>query len=218
MRNIQSARRPRSGGFTLLEMTVVVAVLGVVLSSVGLFQARGNEAARSQMSRAELQARASRALSRIATELHGAAQSRLQPDPDDEYPLEQLNYERIVGLDGGVATWTEGRLAVELEPGEQANGMDDDGDGLVDERRLRLVHEVGSQGEGSAILCDGLPAIAPGEVVNGVDDDGDGAKDEAGFGVRRVGELLLVHLALQEPQPSAAPLVVEVSTAVVLRN
>jgi prepilin-type N-terminal cleavage/methylation domain-containing protein len=211
--------RSRSG-FTLLETVVVVGVLGLVLGSVGAFQLRADEAAKSQLQRAELEARARRALERVADELMGVAQSRLDPDPDGEIAADSISFQRPSDVSPqGVVDWSaRSRLEFELEPGEDADGRDDDGDELVDERRLVLVHDWGTASERRVVLCNGVAALGEGEWDNAIDDDGDGAKDESGFGVRRIGDVLLVHLRLQRSRAGAEPLSVELATSVVLRN
>ena len=42
------------------------------------------------------------------------------------------------------------RLTVEMEAGESANGIDDDGDGLVDEKQVVLTHDLSQV----AVLCN----------------------------------------------------------------
>lgn len=215
-----NARPRRRAGFTLLETVVVVGVLGLVLGSVGAFQLRADEAARSQLRRAELEARARRALERIAEELMGVAQSRLDPDPNDDVAVDSIAYQRPLDVSPlGVVSWSaRSRLELELEPGEDADGRDDDGDELVDERRLVLVRDEGAPSERRIVLCNGVAALGAGEWDNAIDDDGDGAEDEAGFGVRRVGDVLFVHLRLLDARAGAEPSSVELATSVVLRN
>jgi prepilin-type N-terminal cleavage/methylation domain-containing protein len=207
-------------GFTLLEVVVVVGVLGVVLGSVGMFQLHGNSAARSQLERSELEARTRRALDRAVDELMGAAQSRLDPDPTDSFAVANIAFQRPDSVsDQGEVVWSKRmNFVLELEPRELANGRDDDGDELVDELRLVLVRRAGEPDEQRVVLCNGVAAMAEDEWSNASDDDGDGSIDEAGFGVRRVGDVLLVHLRLLHGRKGLEPLSVELATSVVVRN
>ena len=213
--------RPRSrrqAGFTLLEIAVAMGVLGVVLGAVGAFQARSNQASKSMLTRADAEMRARRALERVADELTGVGQSLLFPDPTTALGASTLTYQRPAGVNGsGVVQWSQpARLQLELESGETDDGTDNDGDGLVDERRLVLVRSAGTPKEQRVVLCNGLCERGLGEQANGLDDDGDGTVDEAGFSVRRIGDLLLVSVCVQPPGREGRP--VEFETAVVLRN
>lgn len=210
--------RKRQAGFTLMEVAVAVGVLGMVLGSVGMFAARSNQASKALMTRADAEARARRALERVADELVGVGQSLLFPDPTTAMGTATLTYQRPAGVSAaGVVQWNQpSRVELQLEPGELDDGDDDDGDGLVDERRLVLVRSAGTATEQQVVLCNGLCEMGLGESANGVDDDGDGTVDEAGFSVRRIGDLLLLSVCVQPAGRDARP--VEFATAVVLRN
>lgn len=210
--------RKRSSGFTLLEIAVAMGVLGVVLGAVGAFQTRSNEASRSLLRRADAESRARRALERVADELAAVGQSLLFPDPTTALGASSLTYQRPSGVDAsGVVQWTPpSRLQLELEAGEADDGLDNDRDELVDERRLVLLRSCGTSHEQRVVLCSGLCERGLGELPNGIDDDGDGTVDEAGFSVRRIGDLLLLSVCVQPAGRGGRP--VEFATAVVLRN
>jgi hypothetical protein len=109
-------------------------------------------------------------------------------------------------------------LSLELDTGEIDNGLDDDGDGLIDERRLVLTRNVGGPNTITTVLCNGIPELAEGEVANGLDDNGNGVVDEAGFNVRKVGDLLTVRLTVQAPAGGGQIITSTLSTSIVLHN
>lgn len=215
----QHKLRSRSG-FTMIEMVIVVAVMGMVLGAVGMFQKRGNEHTQALIERSEVEARARRGLEKVVSELTGVGQSLLVPDPISPMGTATLSYQHPLGINGaGVVNWgPSSRLQLELEPGEADNGSDDDGDGLIDEQRLVLIREVGTANESSVVLCRGIAELGTSETANGSDDDGDGVVDEAGFNIQRIGDLLTVRLCVLEARRNAQPIVVELESSIVLRN
>ncbi|MBL8862462.1 MAG: prepilin-type N-terminal cleavage/methylation domain-containing protein [Planctomycetes bacterium] len=218
---VYAAPRARSrAGFTLVELTVSAAILTLVLGSVGLFQLRSQEHTGSMLvnERAETQAR--RALTRIVDELRGVSAAFLVPDPTSVLGTSTLTYQRPADVTNtGVVVWgPPSRLALELEPGELDNGLDDDGDGLVDERRLVLTLGLGTAAERSVVICTGIAEFAEGEAGNGADDNGNGLVDEPGFSVRRVGDLLTIRLTVLVPLDGGGVLTRSTETSLVLRN
>ncbi len=215
----RTARRS-ARGFTLIELSISVAILALLFGAVGLFQVRSNDATKASMTRAELETRARRTIDRVAEELTGIGQSLAFPDPNTAFGAGTITYQRPTGVTGaGVVTWTApSRLALELETGEVDNGLDDNQDGLVDERRLVLTRGLGTAGEQRVVLCHGVARWLAGEVPNMADDNGNGVIDEAGFSLRRIGDLLIIRLTLEQPAAESQVFTSTVETSILLRN
>jgi len=158
----------RESGFTLLETIVALAIMGVI--SVVIFTLLNNaqvlEARTVAM--ADLRGRARAALARIAEPLRDARASTLTPKSG---PFStSIRYERPAPM-GATATavtylpFSEVRL--EDEGGEWVNGVDDDKDGLVDERR---VVEGLDGATPTALVVAGVGPLFDGETANGVDE------------------------------------------------
>jgi prepilin-type N-terminal cleavage/methylation domain-containing protein len=210
----------RCAGFTVIELLVSVTVMGIVLTALGLVQARSATETKVMQARATAESRARRALDRVAEELTGVGHSLIFPDPSSNFGTSVLTYQRATGVtNAGVVTWnTPSRVELQLDPRELDNGVDDNGDGLVDERRLVFTRNFGTANAQTAVLCTGIPKLAPGELANGIDDNGNGVIDEAGFNVRRIGDLLTLRITVQQPYAGNQVATVSLETSIVLHN
>lgn len=206
--------------FTLIEMLISVTVLAFVLGVMALVQQRSQATSRATFGKTVSEMRARRALDRVVSELTGAAHSFIFPDPTSNLGTSTLTYQHPTGVDGaGNVTWdVPSRLELQLAPGEVDNGIDDDSDGLIDERRLVLTRNFGTLNAQSVVLCNGIPRFLEGEVPNLLDDNGNGLIDEPGFNVSRVGDLLTIRLTVQVPLGGGRVDMTTVQTSITLRN
>ncbi|MFN0006575.1 MAG: prepilin-type N-terminal cleavage/methylation domain-containing protein [Planctomycetota bacterium] len=216
-------RRRKSGracGFSLVEMAVSLAVLGLLLGLVAMIQERGNNASEEALARASAEARLRRALDRVAADLTGIGRTLLFPDPTTPFGSSTATFQHPSGVSGtGAVLWdTPSRIEILLDPRETDNGIDDDGDGLADERRLVRTVNVGTGSQRSTTLCNGIPELMGGETVNGLDDNGNGITDEAGFNIRRTGDLLTVRLSVQQAFGDGQVATATMETSIVLHN
>jgi prepilin-type N-terminal cleavage/methylation domain-containing protein len=211
---------PRRAAFTLIELLVSMAVLALVISAMGMVQIRTQQASKVTLTRTLSEMAAQRALDRIVGELTGVGRSLIFPDPVSNLGTSALTYQHPTGVNAaGVVQWdTPCRLELQLEPGEMDNGIDDDGDGLVDERRLVLTKNFGTANARAIVLCSGIPELLEGETANGLDDNGNGLIDEPGFCVQRVGDLLTIHLTVQRARGGGQIETSTVQTSIVLHN
>jgi prepilin-type N-terminal cleavage/methylation domain-containing protein len=213
--SIHSNRAGRRAGFTLLELVIATALLSLVLGAVGLVQMRARDGAKAGMGRELVETHCRRTLDRVAEELQGVGHSLLFPDPSTQLGTSSITYQHPVSVSPtGVVTWdAPSSLILQLEAGETDNGLDDDGDGLIDERRLVLTRNGVS-----TVLCTGLTELGEGEVANGLDDNGNGVVDEAGFNVRKIGDLLTIRMTVQGLAGEGEIALSSLQTAVVLHN
>jgi prepilin-type N-terminal cleavage/methylation domain-containing protein len=160
---------PREGaGFTLLEVVVAVALLAIVVIKAAMILDMANERHDVDTTEMALEAQAHRVLDRIAYAIVGTSRERLLPDPQAPICSGELRYEVSIGVEDGAVVWgdperigigTEERQVVweqapplgesvrrvwcsvarPLLEGELANGRDDNGNGLVDERGLSFT-------------------------------------------------------------------------------
>jgi len=218
--NARTHARRRSG-FTLLELVVATAILSLVLGAMGIVQMRARDASRLGMAREQVEVLCRRTLDRVAAELQGVGHSLLFPDPSSNLGTGTLTYQHPIAVStGGVVTWdTPSRLALEIDPAEIDNGVDDDSDGLIDERRLVLTKNLGGINAVATTICSGIPELGEGEAANGLDDNGNGIVDESGFNIRKVGDLLTVRMTVQGPAGDGQQVIsCSLQTAVVLHN
>jgi len=208
------------GGFSLLELVIATALLSLVLGAVGLVQMRTRDASRVGLAQEQAESLCRRTLNRVADELGGVGHSLLFPDPSTNLGVSTLTYQHPTGVSNlGVVSWdTQTSLSLQMAQGETNNGIDDNGDGLIDERRLVLTRGVGTAHPIATVLCSGIPELATGETANGLDDNGNGVVDEAGFNIRKVGDLLTIRLTVQVPYGQGQVATSSLQTSVVLHN
>jgi type II secretory pathway pseudopilin PulG len=210
----------KTAGFTLIELVLSIGVMGIIITALAQVQMRSSAQSKIMQAREVAEGRARKALDRVADELTGVGRSLIFPDPSTPFGTGAMTYQRATGVSNlGVVTWgTPSRLELQLDPRELDNGIDDDGDGLIDERQLVLTRNFGMANAQSVVLCTNIPELAPGEVVNGIDDNGNGVVDEAGFNIQRIGDLLTIRLTVQQPYSGNKIATVSLETSIVLHN
>jgi prepilin-type N-terminal cleavage/methylation domain-containing protein len=198
MNKFAHARTRGAGGYTLVEITVVLVLLGIVLAAMTSIGVSSDRTFRTGTTAAHLEAQAENALSRIVSELEVLRRQSLSPDPIPGAGSSSIEYVRPISITNGVVQWgPTRRLALELETGEIADGLDNNRNGLVDERRVVLTENPGGPAEHRYVISRWVRSLAAGETANGVDDDGNGLVDEPGFVVERFDETLVVRLTLE---------------------
>lgn len=211
-------QRTDRSAFTLIELTVCLTILGTILTALGWFQISSQSSYRQTAARAEAEGRARHAAVRVMEELTGVGTNTLVPDPTSNFGTSTIVFQKPTAVTvAGVITWSASSR-LELQNDEANDGVDNDGDGLIDERKLVLVRNVGTAAEKTIVLCNGVPELAPGEFGNNIDDDGDGIVDEAGFNVQRTGDLLRISLTVERALSDGTTVESTISNSLVLRN
>lgn len=219
MKQPTASRRARRAGFTLVEITISAAVLGLVMLSVGLVTSAGNRAYHAGMSRDRLGSQAQRALQRIVSELEMAGAGTLTPVPIAPVASSTLTFRAPQSWTSGVVGWgSTTTIAFQYTAAEPNDGVDDDGDGFADEGIVVLTRDVGLASETSSVLASNVAEFAIGEAPNALDDDADGLVDERGLAFVLNGERLTVSLTLVARDPNGSPFTHTVSTSINVRN
>ncbi|MBI1849583.1 MAG: hypothetical protein HYR85_04510 [Planctomycetes bacterium] len=131
---------------TFVEMAVASAIFATLMGAVFSLISVGQSATDSGIMKARLDGRARSALDRIANELRG---SQVQPFPNGVVTSSTIVYKRRYShadpnqpdpysfdLVSGDVNWNAlptDVIKAGISPTEQENGVDDDGDGIVDE-------------------------------------------------------------------------------------
>jgi len=209
----------RRGGFTLVEVIVAAAILVLMMTGLGLITNTSQSAYRSTMLVASADVRARRALTRIASELSSVGGSVIAPDPTSVFGTDTIQYQRATGVVGGAVAWSPtAQLGFEYAPGEANDGVDNDGDGVIDNGVVVLTLNLGMANQQRVVLCNGVSELADGEVLNGVDDNGNGVADESGLSIQRVGDVMIIRLCLEQRDDGNGTIVRTQQTSVRLRN
>lgn len=167
---IRPARTARAG-FTLLEVVIALGLVVLVVSNVVMALSSSTKAYEAGSSRGEVEDQARRTLDRIALAVMGSSRAGLAPGQEFPLDTSSLTYQLNLGFEDGEAVWSEPeRIEREVGPGqvtwkrnpgtaeqervvwtnwvrefmagEVFNGVDDNGNGLVDEKGLSFTLEA----------------------------------------------------------------------------
>jgi len=196
-------KRTSRAGFTIVEMAISATLLAGLLAGVIALTLAGSGAFRAGTSKIDLETRVHVALDRMAHEIGNAGRGSLFPNPQPVPGIQglgtsTLDFQACVGTAGKVPLFGPvQRLALELEPSELDNGLDDDADGLVDEGLVTWTTDLGGPSPRRAVLATGVGELLEGELANGADDNGNGLVDEPGLAFQLIGERVNVWLTLE---------------------
>ncbi len=219
MRTLRLRRPTARRGLTLLELAIAVVISAILFGATAITVLRADAAYREAEVGAEAQRLCEQTLDRVARELMNADRSSLVFAPAAPLPATSVSYRRAEGWAGGVLQLgPQRRVRFVRDAGELADGLDNDGDGLVDEGALVLSTDVAAGVE--VVLVNGVSALGAGELANGGDDDGDGLIDEPGFVVLwdAATGTLTIELTLERLAPGRRSIVRSGQIAVRIRN
>lgn len=157
-------------GFTLLEALIVTSLVGVVVIKVCLLMRMRSTTQSSEITAMTVEDQARRVMEQIAFALMGADRDRVTPDPESPNYSSEVRFEVRMGVENGEVVWgdpqwmgitdAERQVAWRERPdepdgrrvvwcnvvrpfleGELMNGIDDNGNGLVDEKGLTFALE-----------------------------------------------------------------------------
>ena len=173
----------RSGGYSLIELLIALVLLSVIVGAIALIGGTGTRLFKTSATRGALEADARRALGRMQQELLSSDYSSL-----DTFPAAPLWDDRLVfdqpeeySSRTGAIQWSSTVIEFRYEDGETDDGIDNDGDGLVDEGMAVLIKAWNDPKERTVVLCRGVREYLAGETPNGLDDNGNGLIDEQGL-------------------------------------
>jgi hypothetical protein len=217
---VRTLRPKTRAGFTLVEAAIAASLLVLLMSSAVMAARSGMGAFRTTQDASDAGVRARRALDRMVFELISADTGSLVPlfdNLDNDLGTDTLQFAKVTGLNGDDPTLgTPCRLDFVYAPGELDDGIDNDGNGLVDDGMVVLTRDVGGD-EQQVVLCRGVSERLEGEAANGADDNGNGVIDEAGFNVHVENSVLVLRLSVEQPSENGT-IVRTMSAAVRLRN
>lgn len=208
------------GGFTIVEMVVSTGILSILLGFLVTFLTSSQSAADQTRLFDEVENKLGRSLQRIGDELRSVADDSIWEDLEGMAgPSEQLTFQSVVSLDGGVATLGPiVRIGAELDTSEMLDNIDNDGDGLVDERVLYLTRNLGEADEQRVLLCRNVTEYYVGETLDNTDENGNGLVDEPGFHIARQGDRLFVRLAVRVERSDGQSFEREGEISIEIRN
>lgn len=174
-------RSPRSG-FTLIEMMVAIALLGLVIGNVYMVLGDSSKAFGSQTAVFETETQARRTLDRIALAVVGASRSTLFQTPLAPSSTPELNFTTSQGLEDG-----------EVLPGNPQRISLANADGF---HEVTWAENPDTENERKSVWTKWASDFLEGETLNGADDNGNGLIDEKGLNFVLDGNSVLVQLTI----------------------
>jgi len=214
-------RQQRCAGFTLIELIFSTTLVVSLIGGIALVTVGSTGAVREGLSQGEVDQLAGRVLDRLVDEFESSLRGSLNPEPLlTTSSSERIEYAQNQGWNGtNIVQGTTRAIELEYAPGEADNGLDDDGDGLVDQGRVILVLDPGGANEQRTTLAKGVAEYLAGEVPDGVNDEnGNGLVDERGLCFALDGNELTIRLTLRRSSLDGRIYESTAESSVFLRN
>ena len=207
-------------GVTLTELAIATLIMAILMGLLGVAVDSTTDAFETGSTRSDLQSRARRAMDRIVREVTVASSASLGATAETPFWTDTLAFDAIGDVDPATAaiTWAPTRIFLELDPAETDDDTDEDGDGLIDERRVVLVRDAGLATEQRVVLVQDVAELLEGEVADGNDDNQNGLADETGLVFARSGNRITVRLTLEAVDPHGHPAVYTIESQARVRN
>ena len=197
-------RRTRRAGFTLLELSMAMTLFVVVVLMVGKNFLDSSRAFTGLAKLLYGHTRAQLIMDRLVQELLPGSFTTL--DPPVPVDSTSIAFQKVIGVVNGEPVLGN-TLHMELVPlaSNTTDGVDNDGDGLIDECGIRIWEDLPPFGPTPG--PPDLPVLIAGNLAAG------------GLKFNREGSLLVIDLTLQEVvQPGEAPRLIHLVSGVKLRN
>jgi Tfp pilus assembly protein PilW len=215
---MKHTNRLRSSGMTLVEVAISLAVTAAAVLAAASAVNR-SFSAWSDMSRTgDLERRDQNAMEVIVAAMSDAGKSTLSvaAPPTGAF---SMTFKTPTGFASDATTWSNQSI-VEWQPSasDPVNGVDNDGNGLIDDGVVVLRKNVGLSTESKTVLCRWIPYLAPNESANNADDNGDGLNDERGLSFKVVGSALTVRLSCKRKSRDGTMITTTSERTIALRN
>jgi prepilin-type N-terminal cleavage/methylation domain-containing protein len=193
--------RRATRGFSLVELAIAVALLGLVSGGVLMVFDSTNRAFQSANASIELSRSARRTVDRLAEIVAYSRRSSVSPAaPGAQAPFStrQIDFQTAQAFAGGAAVWSNTqRLEFRYSPFDPDDGVDNDRNGVIDDGQVVWTTDLGLAEERSVVLARGVRELQARELANGADDDANGLIDEPGLCFDFDGQRIVVRLTLE---------------------
>lgn len=223
---IQAKDNRSRRGTTMVELLIAALIMTSVLGAIGMTVLAGTRSYEEGVARADVDSQARRLVSRVAEEFLTASRSTLiegaqlwSGGAEDDGDVE-LRYRQVTGGAGGVQQLgTERRVRLDYVPGEIDDGIDNNGNSLVDECRILLSMDTATAAEVSigGFVREFLQGESSGSDADG---NGNGLADERGLCMTFDDETntVMVRLTIERLTSQGRLVTSTAETSVLLRN
>ena len=207
-------------GTTMIELLFMMSLLSLIVGALFALGNAGTRLFNSGISRASLESRAAQTIDRLERDLESARADSFDALPASPLWQESISFDRVASIRGydGRITWTTSRVELRYEAGELDDGIDNDGDELIDECEAVLVLDDSGPNEQTIVLAHEVREYLEGETANGADDNGNGLIDERGLCFERTGDDLALRLTLEARDREGRLMTRSLETSVYPRN
>lgn len=206
-------------GMTVLELLLAMTLLAAVLGVPAMLLRSGSSAYAVENASAETAELARSGIDRIATRLETSIATSFGATA---ITSNSVTYQRslgfLIGSLGPLPGPTE-TIQFEYTATDPDDGIDNDGDGLIDEGRAVWLENPGAANERRVSLVEGVVETFPGEIPgNGVDDNANGMVDESGLWFEVQPGRITVFLAISRPGPGGSIVTRQLQRDIAFRN
>jgi hypothetical protein len=192
-------------GMTLVEALIATTIMTAIAGSIGLVVRSTSSAMSAVTVSVHEEARARRGMNRVKELLRGSARSTIAPQPNHPAWDTWVEFQRVSGQVNGVPTFEPlERIALRVDPTDPVDGVDNDGDHLIDEGELVWTRGIGSPEQTSFVLVRGVANRFELEQLNGVDDNANGLIDEQGVCFTYSDNTVTVRITIEQASREGA--------------
>ena len=210
---------------TLLEVAIGVTLMVMVTAGALRVAESTAQAISTDTVAADLHGRAQHAVDQIGERLRTTSRGSVTPALPVAAPFtiesRAVTYSPVVGIDQVTqsADWgNPEQIFFERSPLDPNDGIDNDGNGLVDEGRVVLIEDPAGANRRS-ILATRVAEAAAGEILgNALDDNGNGLVDEAGLSFEIHERGMTIRLTLERVEPGGQTVTATAERSVAFRN
>lgn len=189
----------RNAGLSAIELIFAIVIFGLSVAVPVQMTGRLGQAFESGSTIQELDQGGRRTLDRLTERLQGSAAANITP-PGMVAPLNTstIDFQQAIGLAGDDLVWANPeRIRFEYSPTDANDGLDNDGNGLIDDGVIVWIQNADMADESRTVLCRGVMENLEGEIPNNnQDDNGNGLVDEAGLSFDLDGDWIRVWITI----------------------
>jgi prepilin-type N-terminal cleavage/methylation domain-containing protein len=187
-------------GFTLIEMTIAMAIVGSVLAGIFAVISTSNRAFQTTSASTRVDNLVVETLDQITRRLRASKLSTITPVQSPPFSSNRIDFQRSTDFVGGAAVWS---------PTERI---------IFQNGQVQWIQNLGLANQTTTVWADNVPTYLQGEVANGADDNANGLIDEGGLCFTFTGTSVVVRLTLRVRSSSGAVLTHTAQEQVFFRN
>ena len=202
----------------MTEVVIVATLMALVMTAVVSTGSSMNHAYSTAEAVSSGEARARRAIERVVDILEMVDRDSLTPRAMAPLSNSTIDFIPGEGLAGSGVKWgNTGRIELRRNPADPDDGVDNDGNGIVDDGRVVWVRDLGLSTMKELVLCTQVSEFLEGEEPDGLDQNENGLIDERGFCIEVDGNRLVVRLTVEIRGPQGMRVLRTLTRTIALR-